>query len=72
MIGTRSFQEGIIRKMFQIRHFLLRKYFTKKLDYKKSELKILIDSSLEFFVRANSCSKEPETIKWIERCGSTK
>lgn len=72
MILLRSFHESLIRKIFRIRNFFLEKYFVKKLDYKRSDLKIRIDSSLEYFVRANSCAKEPETVKWIEKCAEKK
>lgn len=40
---------------------------TKALDYKKKKLLIHVDNVREHLTRANSCQKEPETVKWIER-----
>jgi len=36
------------------------------MDYAKTEIRLLIDSSIEYLVRQRSCKKEPETIAWIE------
>lgn len=37
-----------------------------KLDYLQEDIFIHTDSIIEFTTRRNSCSKEPETIHWIE------
>lgn len=39
---------------------------TKKLDYKRSDIYLSIDSDTEYRVRLHSCQKEPDTIEWIE------
>jgi FkbM family methyltransferase len=40
-----------------------------KMDYPEKNIKLDVSSPLEYNVRVNSCSKEPETIKWIESFG---
>lgn len=38
----------------------------KRLDYADAEVRIHADSWVEYDKRAHSCSKEPETVAWIE------
>ena len=38
----------------------------KKMDYNRHDIFLNIDSEIENGVRLRSCSKEPETIEWIE------
>lgn len=38
----------------------------KKIDYRKQDILLLIDSDIESDVRLHSCEKEPEMINWIE------
>lgn len=39
----------------------------KKLDYKKKEILLFVDSPIEYEFRLNSCFHEPETVEWIEK-----
>ena len=39
---------------------------TKRLDYPKKEIFLIVDSDVEYSTRIHSCKKEPETIFWIE------
>jgi FkbM family methyltransferase len=39
----------------------------RRLDYQPSDIFLYIDSEIEYRVRLNSCKKEPETIKWIQK-----
>ena len=38
----------------------------KKMDYKRRDIFLNVDSVIEYRVRLNSCKKEPDTIHWIE------
>ena len=38
---------------------------TGQLDYPHAEIKMVLDSSMQFY-RLAACSKEPETVEWIE------
>jgi len=38
----------------------------QKLDYKRQDIYLAIDSDTEYRVRLHSCEKEPDTIEWIE------
>ena len=38
----------------------------KKMDYKRRDIYLAIDSDMEYRVRLHSCEKEPDTIEWIE------
>jgi FkbM family methyltransferase len=39
---------------------------TRKMDYEKSPILLNIDTWVEYDKRTKSCSKEPETVMWIE------
>ena len=38
----------------------------RKMDYKRRDIYLNIDSDMEYRVRLNSCKKEPDTVSWIE------
>ena len=38
----------------------------KKMDYRRRDIFLTIDSEMEYRVRLHSCKKEPETVEWIE------
>ena len=38
----------------------------KKLDYKRQDIFLSVESDMEYRVRLRSCAKEPDTIEWIE------
>jgi len=38
----------------------------KKMDYKRHDIFLNIESETELMTRLNSCKKEPETVEWIE------
>ena len=38
----------------------------KKMDYKRRDIFLTVDSDIEYRVRLNSCKKEPDTVEWIE------
>ena len=38
----------------------------RKMDYKRRDIYLNIDSDMEYRVRLNSCKKEPDTVEWIE------
>jgi FkbM family methyltransferase len=40
--------------------------FVGRLDYKKADIWLSIDSDIELKTRLRSCYKEPETVQWIE------
>jgi FkbM family methyltransferase len=40
---------------------------TRKLDYKKSDIYLSIESDIEYSTRLASCAKEPEMITWFEK-----
>lgn len=40
---------------------------TRSLDYPGADIRISAESWVEYDKRAHSCSKEPETVEWIER-----
>lgn len=52
--------------VFGIRKLVNNFHGMRKLDYNKKSLYIFTENIREFETRANSCLKEPETIKWIE------
>ncbi|MEK7530607.1 MAG: FkbM family methyltransferase [Patescibacteria group bacterium] len=52
--------------VFKLKRLVKRWYGTRKLDYMKDELHIVTSTVREYVTRANSCSKEPETVAWIE------
>jgi FkbM family methyltransferase len=56
------------RNYLNLLQFKLLKLLEKKmsLDYQKSDLKISVTSKSEYFYRTTSCSREPNTVKWIE------
>ncbi|MEN9389903.1 MAG: hypothetical protein RLZZ283_3 [Candidatus Parcubacteria bacterium] len=52
--------------VFKLKRLVKRWYGTRRLDYMKDELHIVTSTVREYVTRANSCSKEPETVAWIE------
>jgi len=54
------------RLLFSIKKVVASICADTKLDYDKESIRILTDNYREFNTRANSCAKEPETVKWLE------
>jgi FkbM family methyltransferase len=54
-----------IKYIFKFKDLVNNFFSVKRLDYKK-DIFIYINNLREYFTRANSCSKETETIDWIE------
>lgn len=59
------------RNFLYLLQFKLQKLLEKKmlLDYQKKDLKISVTSRAEYFYRTTSCTREPNTVKWIEDFG---
>lgn len=56
----------IVFHIFRLKALLSRVFGVRRLDYPGAELKIYTDTFREYDTRAKSCSKEPETVEWIE------
>uniref|UniRef100_UPI00404742D7 FkbM family methyltransferase n=1 Tax=Polynucleobacter sp. TaxID=2029855 RepID=UPI00404742D7 len=56
------------RNYLYLLQFKLLKFLEKKmsLDYQRRDLKISVTSRAEYFYRTASCTREPNTVKWIE------
>ena len=61
-----SLNYRLLKRFYNVKTFLRNLYRIKKLDYKKP-LFLNCDNLRENLTRAQSCTKEPETIKWLER-----
>ena len=60
---------GLMIKLFPARSRISLKSrinVVKKMDYRRRNVFITLDSDFEYRVRLNSCQKEPETVEWIE------
>lgn len=55
-----------LARFFKFKNFVINLFGTAYLDYKDKEIKIVISNLRELQTRSKSCSKEPETIHWIE------
>lgn len=44
-------------------------HIVKKMDYRKSDIFLHIESEIDLNYRLHSCEKEPETVAWIESFG---
>ena len=58
-------------RLFKLKEILVNFARIKALDYEHTKLLIYVDNFLEFDTRAYSCSKEPETVDWIEKYCTT-
>jgi FkbM family methyltransferase len=63
---------SIFKKIFNLLPSMLRLIMknsidiVKRMDYKKGDILLNIDAFIEYDKRTKSCSKEPETVFWIE------
>lgn len=66
-VFERVMMAGVNRLPARVRLSLrARTTLLRRLDYPKGDIFINVDSEQEFWMRANSCSKEPEMAVWIE------
>lgn len=63
---TKSLNYRLLKNFYLIKNFSKNFYRVRKLDYKKT-IFLYCDNLRENLTRAQSCSKEPETIKWLEK-----
>lgn len=65
--------KSLFNKIFNLFPFSARLFvkditdIVEKMDYKKSDIYLYIDSEVEYSCRMRSCYHEPETVDWIEK-----
>ena len=69
---NRKLKRILVSMLFKIKNYPASLFSVKKLDYPKKDLFIIVDNFTEYNVRVNSCKKEPETVRWIEKFCSDK
>jgi hypothetical protein len=62
----KSLNYRVLKNFYLIKSLSRNFYRVRKLDYKKP-IFLNCDNLRENLTRAQSCSKEPETIKWLEK-----
>ncbi len=60
-------RRSLIYRLYKLKGFLVNFSRIKTLDYEDKKILIYVDNFLESNTRAFSCSKEPETVDWIEK-----
>ncbi len=72
MAIIKQIQWKFLLGVFKIKRLVSHWYGVRKLDYAKKDIYITTQTLREYYTRANSVKKEPETVNWLESCGEKK